>query len=230
MKAKITLLLLIPLLSSLCLAEDFSAYYPGAKGKTWNYKVSKQSIVTIGKESSKQDKSGTMREEVIDVIDNSIAVIQRTVTEGSVTVQSTLHVRIEPAVISIVAIGVGSAQPIKLPVAQPLLLDQLPGASIDGSQGPMRMASQLVSQMAANVDVRAGSFADCLLTESKGVVTGRLNNMSIKEGSIVVKSWYARDVGMVREDRVLKLNVTTAEGADLVLEDAASKTLDQYTK
>ena len=60
----------------------------------------------------------------------------------------------------------------------------------------------------------AGSFSDALLTEATGPLSGSLNGMPVQEGgTISIKSWYARNVGLVREERVLRFGVRTPDGA-----------------
>ncbi len=215
------------------LARDLAAYFPSETGRTWRYSTTKQSTLTVGPESRRTEKRGTVAEEVRSASDLGTVAIRRIVTEenstmGQVRVESVLHVRVAPDSIAVSAIEAPAQQPVqRLSPHQPLLLQEVPGPVIEGAQGSLRLSTQLSSQSSSGTEVPLGEFSDCLLTEAKGSVSGSLNGVPVQTGEIVVKAWYARGVGLVREERTLSFTVSAPNGASIDVREVATKLLEE---
>ena len=216
-------------------SEDLSVYFPTALGNTWRYSVEKSSVVSEQGEPRRSEKKGSVVDQIIERRKDGTAVLRRIVNESNATMDelsmgATMELRSEPTSVSVIAVGVEPDAPRPLPVPNELLSDRIPGRAVQTNQGALVLETQLVSQTKASTEVPAGNFSDCLLTETKGPVSGFLSGLPVKSGGLSVKIWYARDVGLVREDRTLQIVVATPDGNTVTVEELASKRLESYTR
>jgi hypothetical protein len=211
-------------------AIDFKDYFPSDTGLSWRYSLTKHTTITAGPDSRRSETTGSVTDRVAERANSSTAVIRRTVSQTTSTgaptmTESSLHVSVMSDAVSVAAIAVGTATPNALAVPQPLLLRQLPGPEIEGSIGTLKLATRLVSQSASSTEVPAGKFSDCIVTETSGTASGALNGLAVQKGTIEVKAWYARGVGLVREERVMRLTVSGPAGMPADLEEVTVKAL-----
>lgn len=216
-------------------AQDLTVYFPVTTGHSWHYDVTKRSVIPIAGQARTTDKVGSVHDAIIGTGAPSTVAIQRTVNEtnstmGNVTVRSVLHVSATASSVSIVAVGVNGVAPQNLAAPQPLLRLEVPTSVIEGRLVDLVLHTRLVSQSPSTIKVPAGSFSDALLTEATGPLSGSLDGMPVQEGgTISIKSWHARNVGLAREERVLRFGVRTPDGAVVAMEETASKVLVRHT-
>jgi hypothetical protein len=213
-------------------ASDLAAYFPSETGRTWRYATVKHSTLTAGPESRNSEKRGEVTEKVQGPSEHGTVAVSRVVTEqnstmGQVRVESVVHVRIAPEAISVAAIELPRQGVQTLSPAQPLLLRTVPGPNVEGMQGWLRLATRLSSQSPSQTESPLGAFPDCIVTETTGSVSGNLNGAPVKDGSIVVKTWYARGVGLVREERTLEFSVAAPNGGNIQVHEIATKLLEE---
>lgn len=214
---------------------DLGDYFPTTAGLSWRYSLTKQSTITAGNQSRQTQKDGHVIDRVVEAPAPSTVVIHRTVNEtnttmGQVTVESKLRVAVRPDSVAVVAVGIGAAAPVTRAVPQPLLLQRLPGPMIEGVAGVLELVTQLRSQSISSVEVPAGTFEDCVLAETTGTVAGTANGMPVREGTITIKSWYAKAVGLVREDRTLRFTLSGPEGVAIKAEEVTVKALTSFER
>lgn len=213
-------------------ASDLAAYFPSEAGRTWRYATVKHSTLTAGSESRKSEKRGEVAEKMQGPSEHGTVAVSRVVTEqnstmGKVRVESVVHVRIAPEAISVAAIELPRQGVQTLSPAQPLLLRTVPGPNVEGMQGSLRLTTRLSSQSPSQTESPLGAFPDCIVTETTGSVSGNLNGAPVKGGSIVVKAWYARGVGLVREERTLEFSVAAPNGGNVQVHEVATKLLEE---
>jgi hypothetical protein len=183
-------------------------------------------------ESRESEKRGEVTETVKGPSEHGTVAINRIVTEqnstmGQVRVESVIHVRIAPDAISVVAIELPGQSVQTLSPAQPLLLRTVPAPNVEGMQGSLRLTTRLSSQSPSQTESPLGAFSDCIVTEVTGSVSGELNGAPVREGSIAVRSWYARRVGLVREERKLEFSVAAPRGETIHVQEIATKLLEE---
>jgi len=215
-------------------AEDLSVYFPTGIGNTWRYSVVKSSVISGQGEPRRSEKKGTLVDQVVERRKDGTAVLRRTVNESNsamdeLSMAALMEMRSEPTSVSVTAVGVEPDAPRPLAVPNQLLSDRIPGRVVQSNQGSLVLETQLVSQAKASTEVPAGKFSECLLTETKGPISGYLNGLPVQSGNVSVKIWYARDVGLVREERTLQIVVKTPDGQTATVEEAASKILESHT-
>ncbi|EAR22548.1 hypothetical protein NB231_12449 [Nitrococcus mobilis Nb-231] len=215
-------------------ASDLAAYFPSETGRTWRYSTVKQSTLTAGPESRKSEKRSEVAEKVRGPSEHGSVAVSRVVNEqnatmGQVRVESVIHVRVGPDAISVVAIELPRRGVQTLSPAQPLLLRTVPGPNVEGLQSSLRLTTRLSSQSPSKTESPLGLFPDCIVTETTGSVSGYLNGAPVTGGSIVVNAWYARGVGLVREERTLDFSVSAPNGPSIRLQEVATKLLEEST-
>jgi hypothetical protein len=213
-------------------ATDLAAYFPSEAGRAWRYATVKHSTLTAGPESRKSEKRGAVDEKVQGPSEHGTVAVSRVVTEqnatmGQVRVESIIHVRVAPDAISVAAIELPRQGVQTLSPAQPLLLRTVPGPNVEGMQGSLRLTTRLSSQSPSQTESPLGPFPDCIVTETTGSVSGTLNGAPVRDGSIVVKAWYARGVGLVREERTLEFSVAAPNGGSIQVHEIATKLLEE---
>lgn len=216
-------------------ATDLAAYFPTEVGRTWHYATTKHSKLTAESDSRHTEKRGAVAETVRGPSEHATVAIARTVTEenstmGQVRIESVVHVRIAPDSIAVAAIQASGQSKIRtLSPPQPLLLQEVPGPTVVGAQGSLRLTTRLEVQSSSQTEVPLGAFADCIATETTGPVSGSLNGVPLRRGSIAIKAWYARGVGLVREERTLQLILMLPNGTSVKVEEVATKVLEART-
>jgi len=213
---------------------DLGQYLPTAAGTILTYDISRETRITTDEETRPARSGGTVVDRFIGENGAGLATLHRTVSQvtsaRTTTLASVLHIRHTETQVAVHAIGVGDATPTALEVPQPWLMRDLPGPSVLGAIGDLRLTTQLTSQSACAADVPAGVFTDSLCTESTGTVTGALNGMPVRDGSIRLGMWFARDVGLVREERVMRMTVTAADGKPIDVEERSVKALTKQDR
>lgn len=235
-RLRVAFLFVALLLAGAAHADDLSVYFPTAIGNTWRYSVAKSSVISgQGKPRRRSEKKGSLVDAIVERRTDGTAVLRRTVNESNsamdeLTMSALMELRSEPTSVSVIAVGTEPDAPRPLAVPNELLSDRVPGRVVQTNQGSLLFETRLVSQAKASTEVPAGKFSECLLTETKGPVSGFLSGLPVKSGSLWVKIWYARDVGLVREDRTLQIVATTPDGEAVTVEEVASKLLESYTQ
>lgn len=223
-------LLTVTLAAPASSADDLAPYFPAETGRTWRYTTVKHSTIAASTESRKSEKRGEIAEKVQGPSEHGTVAIHRVVTElnstmGEVRTESVIHVRIAPDAISVAAIELPVQRVQTLSPVQPLLTRTVPGPDVEGTAGSFRLATRLAAQSPSQTESPLGAFPDCIVTETTGSVSGKLNGAPVREGSIVVKSWYARGVGLVREERTLDFSVAAPNGASIRVNEISTKLL-----
>ncbi|MEM8605775.1 MAG: hypothetical protein AAGF92_01620 [Myxococcota bacterium] len=216
-------------------AFDASAYYPLEVGILRSYETKKHSEIKSGLEERKNDKHGTIDEEIVGpsrFSGNGTSVYKvrvRVEEHGSsiapvVNLETMLHVSADEAAVRVHGIdGTRNLQPTVLlgyPISDEPRRSQVAG---------MQLHLTTTSQTKETVTVPAGKFPNALKQVSEGPVYGNIG-APIRDGTIVQTTWFARGVGVVREDRRIALKVQTPEGRDVLITEESTKRLTRFSK
>lgn len=210
---------------------DVSHYYPLQEGMVRTYATTQVGKVSGGLEQPDVTKAGTLEQRVEGPSRLStaalpvVAVVQRVTDESGAESRSTLHVSVSPEAVTLHAIDVGEEEGASLPEPAVLLSDPPSPNPVATEAGPLKMAMSVVSQSVEAVEVPAGSYPDALKRVSEGPVSGEVSGVPVRSGNIRETTWFAPEIGMVKQERALSYTLGAPEAGELHIEETVERVL-----
>lgn len=200
-------------------------WYPLVKGATWEYEVTKESVIHTGSQERKTAKPGNATDVCLGPSqdDRAIQLLQRRIVErnprlAEPTVSTTVQrVRIRDTSIDALSVqqdgqgadSVGVGPLFSLGVSRQRLRQVIDGLVLDTAQ---------VSQLTEGVTVPAGAYPDALKRVLSGTISGRLGPAPVERGTVKESTWFARGVGPVKVERSWEFGVELDSGPAVVTE------------
>ena len=214
---------------------DLASYYPLHVGNTWSYQVTQRGNASGAAEVPEATQISTIEQRVVGPSRFSspeievFEVSQTVVAPGSdgapgEPVESVLHFAATENAITFYETVDGDP-----PVAVPILQDPPAAEPLTTQRGTVSMSLRVQSQEPEAVEVPAGRFPDALARRTKGPVTGDVDGVPIKSGTIEETTWFVRDVGMVKQVRTLEYTLELQEGAAIRVEESVERALTTYS-
>lgn len=228
-------------LASSAIAADIARYYPLQPGNSWSYTTEKHSTIKSGFDVNEATKLGTIEERVVGVSKLSakglkLFEISHAVEErGSsiapvVTAKTTLHVSVTANAVVLLAADVEGRGAVRLPKPVSILQDPPSREPVTSQLGAMKMVTIVKSQAVEAIETPAGKFPKALKKYAEGPITGQLSGLAIHSGTLKEVSWFAPNVGLVRQDRTISLTVRSPEGFETHVEEHSERVLTQYSR
>ncbi|MGH9895940.1 MAG: hypothetical protein ACREA0_28930, partial [bacterium] len=111
---------------------------------------------------------------------------------------------------------------------RPIFTDPPITTPVSSEGSPMRTSMAIKEQVRQAVTVPAGHFAVAFRILAEGIVTGVMGNVQIRAGTIKQTDWFVPGVGVVREDRVLDLELVASDGSVGAALEESLKVLEAY--
>ena len=231
---------LVLVLSSGVFSPDISSYFPLEVGNTWSYETTQRSKIVGGVEPKEGEKLGTIEQRVVGVSRLSseelqiFEISQTNQTTGSAdepasTIESSLHMSATPTAVLLHAVDFGEPGATQLEAPVPLLQEPPSADPVRTQLQSAEIEMTVKSQEVEAVEVRAGKFPKALKRYAEGTVTGEMSNYPIRSGTIKETSWFVRDVGLVKQVRVLEVTLQSPEGFELQIEEVAERALTGFS-
>lgn len=227
-------------LSSGVLEPDISSYYPLQVGNAWSYETRQQGKIVGPTGAQESEKLGTVEQRVIRTSRLSSAQLKvfevSQKSEGrdsggtaSPAVESVLYLSATPSAISLHSVEVVASDSPVLPEPVPILTDPPATDPVTTAAGSVQMTLSVQSQQVEAVEVPAGRYPKALKKVAGGPVTGEVSGVPVSSGAMTETTWFVRDVGIVKQDRVLEMVMQGPDGSELRIEERSQRELTKFS-
>lgn len=227
-------------LSSGVLEPDISSYYPLQIGNTWTYETRQLGKMVGPTGSQESEKVGTLEQRVVRIARQSSAQLKllemsqkfeerETGGPDSPPVESVLYLSATPSAISLHSVEIDGADNPVMPEPVPILTDPPAKDEVTTAAGSVQMTMSVQSQEVEAVEVPAGKYPNALKKVAAGPVTGEVSGVPVSSGSVAETTWFVRDVGVVKQERVLEMVVQGPAGTELRIEERSQRELTRFS-
>jgi|GEM_PF-2140709 len=238
--AILAVLALMGTLASGVVAADIRSYYPLQVGNSWSYTTEKHTKITQGFEIQETDKRGTIEQRVIGpsrfstkelkVFEVRHAVEERGSDAASgLTTETVLHVSSSPSAIDLQAVDFEGSSASKLPAPVAILHVPPPTQPETSESAGLQTTRTVKSQTVEAVKVPAGRFPKAIKRVTQGVVSGSLSVLPVRSGTITETSWFVRNVGLVRQDRLLDITLGNPDASQVRVQEQDKMVLQKFS-
>ncbi len=232
--------------------EDPMAFFPVETGRKWNYEIRREGAAVLPNRTHEilwEGREKQWFEEGSDAVDTDAPAFRqlidsREVLQGSGLVNDhvrTYHLTLEPDRVLIHAAQIVGEREFteELQRWEPALpLFQAPDAAEPPEPVRAGMYGMTLSVVATSVEIEtvetlAGTFEDCLKATVTGTMAGQLDDFpELGEMDVTVDEiqWLARGVGLVKQHRVLRGEVTREPHGRFEVNLETFKELRAYSK
>jgi hypothetical protein len=228
-------------LASSAVAAGIASYYPLRVGNAWLYATEKHTKIMHGFEVQETEKLGTIERRVVGPSRLStkalkVFEVRNTVEErGSsnapaVTLETILHISSSPSAVLLHAIDAskGAIGPtLQKPVS--ILHDPPATGPLTSQVGTLTMSATVKSHTVEAIEVPAGKFPKALKKFAEGPISGELSGMRVRSGTVQEISWFVRDVGLVKQERLLDITLRASDGDEFKLSERAEQVLQKFS-
>ena len=216
--------------------KDISSYYPLKVGNTWSYDTKQRGKITGGPANQESERTASVEQRVVglsrlssdqlEVFEVSqTSEVPASDTRPASTAQAILHVSAAPSEITLHAVDFddpnvpGLSEPV-------VILTALPATDpVTAVTGSLTMLVSIKSQETEAVEVPAGNFPNALKKHAEGPVSGTVSGARVDSGTVKETTWFVRDVGIVKQERLLEYTVGQPGGAGVHVQEATERVL-----
>ncbi|MGB8330861.1 MAG: hypothetical protein WCE62_12095 [Polyangiales bacterium] len=238
--AFVVVLALTLVFASGVIAADITSYYPLRVGNAWSYATASHTTVVAGFDVQESEKLGTMEQRVVgpsrfSTKELKVFAVDTTIEErGSgvapaVKVDTTLHLSTSPSAIELHAVDLAGGTGAKLAKPVSILHDPPLREATTSALGALTVTVAFKSRAVESISVAAGKFPKALKTISEGPVSGELSGLPVHSGTITETSWFVRNVGLVKQERILDVALRTTDGNEVRLKEKTERELRKFS-
>ncbi len=228
-------------LASRTTEAGIAAYYPLQVGNTWSYQTKQHGKMIGGPDAPASTRLGTVEQRVVGVSRLSsdeleVFEVSQNVSQAdsgdapTPAVESILHLSATPTAVTLHAIDVKGADGSALPAPIAILTDPPSTDPLTSENGSLQMSLSVKSQEVEAVEVPAGKFPNALKKVTEGPVSGVVSGIPVRSGIIKETTWFVRDVGVVKQDRLLAYTLESQEGMELSVEETIERVLTDFSR
>jgi len=228
-------------LASSAVAAGIASYYPLRVGNAWSYSTEKHTKITHAFEVQETEKLGTIEQRVIgpsrlSTKELKVFEVRNTIEErGSsnapvVMLETILHISSSQSAILLHAVDAskGTIGPI-LPKPVAILRDPPASEPLTSQLGTLNMTATVKTQSVEAIDVPAGKFPKALKQFAEGPVSGELSGLRVRSGTVQEITWFVRDIGLVKQERLLDITLRASDGDEFHLSERAERVLQKFS-
>lgn len=219
---------------------DISSYYPLLVGNSWSYQTKQYGNMVGPTGAQEGEKLGKVEQRVLGASRLSSEQLrvfkisqkaEEQAPDGTSlpAVESFLHVSATPSVISLHEIELEGPDSPSMPAPVPILTDPPAIDEVLTTSGSLTIAVSVDSQQIEAVEVPAGKYPKALKRVAGGPVTGAVSDIPVSSGSMKETTWFVRDVGIVKQERVLEMRLEGADGSELRIEERSLRELTRFS-
>jgi hypothetical protein len=91
------------------------------------------------------------------------------------------------------------------------------------------MTATVKTQSVEAIDVPAGKFPKALKQFAEGPVSGELSGLRVRSGTVKEITWFVRDIGLVKQERLLDITLRASDGDEFHLNERAERVLQKFS-